>query len=139
LEISKYKNSLESLFDFENIVKNKNEVPIDIYAYIGDSFFNLIATFISIKDGRVRTNEANRRGVKLKRASGQKKLLEECMDILTEDEKLIVKKGLNSKGAKKRGNDVDYRQATAFETLLGYLFLNKNWERLNDIFRNHAF
>ncbi len=138
MEHSDINTTMESLFDFDKIVKNKNEIPTDIYAYIGDSFFNLIATFLSIKDGRTKTILANRRGVELKRASGQKQLLEDCMERLNKEEKEIVKKGLNSKGAKKRGNDIDYRYATAFETLIGYLFLSKNWERLEDIFRNPA-
>jgi len=138
LEHSEFNRSMEDLFDFERLTKNKSEIPTDIYAYIGDSFFNLIATFHSIKDGRTKTVIANRRGVELKRASGQKKLLEDCMEKLTDEEKEIVKKGLNSKGAKKRGNDIDYRYATAFETLVGYLFVTKNWERLNDIFRTPA-
>src|SRR6056297_3081933 len=128
------KNQLEALFDFEKIVTNKNEIPTDVLAFVGDSFFNLMATFESIGDGRIKTSKAFKKGVKHKRASGQRMFLERVDKILTDEELTIVKKGLNSKGAKKRGNDYDYRYSTAFETLIGYLFLKKDWERLGLIF-----
>ncbi len=128
------KQQLESLFDFEKLVNNKKEIPIDVLAFVGDSFFNMIATFESIGDGRIKTSKAFRKGVKHKRASGQRMFLEKVEKLLTEEEQYIVKKGLNSKGAKKRGNDYDYRYSTAFETLIGYLFLKKEWGRLSLIF-----
>jgi len=128
------KKNLETLFDFEKIVNNKNEIPTDILAFVGDSFFNFMATFESIGDGRIKTSKAFKKGVKHKRASGQRMFLEKVDKILTDEELAVVKKGLNSKGAKKRGNDYDYRYSTAFETLIGYLFLKKDWERLGLIF-----
>lgn len=125
---------MESLFDFDKLINNKNEIPTDILAFIGDSFFNLIATFESIKDGRIKTEKAFKEGIKFKRASGQRKFLNEIEPLLNSEEQELVKKGLNSKGATKRGNDYDYRHATAFEVLIGYLFVNKRWARLNTLF-----
>lgn len=125
---------METLFDFDKLINNKNEIPTDILAFIGDSFFNLIATFESIKDGRIKTEKAFKQGVRFKRASGQRKFLNKVEPLLTAEEQEMVKKGLNSKGATKRGNDYDYRYATAFEVLIGYLFVNKRWGRLNIIF-----
>jgi len=127
------KKNLESLFDFTKIVSNKKEIPTDVLAFVGDSFFNMIATFQSIGDGRIKTSKAFKKGVKHKRASGQRLFLEKVEEFLNTEELEIVKKGLNSKGAKKRGNDYDYRYSTAFETLVGYLFLNREWERLDII------
>jgi ribonuclease-3 family protein len=128
------KKNLETLFDFSKIVSNKNEIPTDVLAFVGDSFFNMVATFHSIGDGRMKTAKAFKKGVKHKRASGQRKFLEKIEALLTVEELEVVKKGLNSKGAKKRGNDYDYRYSTAFETLVGYLFLKREWERLDIIF-----
>lgn len=127
------KIDLETLFDFNKLVSNKNEIPTDVLAFIGDSFFNLIATFQSIGDGRIKTSKAFKKGVRHKRASGQRVFLEKVQTILTEEELIVVKKGLNSKGAKKRGNNYDYRYSTAFEALVGYLFLKREWERLDII------
>lgn len=128
------KDQLEMLFDFDLIVPNTNEIPTDVLAFVGDSFFNFIATFKSIGDGRIKTSKAFRKGVKYKRASGQRMFLDKVENILNEEELRVVKKGLNSKGAKKRGNDYDYRYATAFEALVGYLFLKREWGRLDTIF-----
>ncbi len=125
---------LEDLFNFQKLVNNKEEIPTDVLAFVGDSFFNMIATFNSIGDGRIKTSKAFKNGVKSKRASGQRKYLEQIQSMLTDDELNVVKKGLNSKGAKKRGNDYDYRYSTAFETLIGYLFLKQEWERLDLLF-----
>jgi len=125
---------LGDLFQFQKLVTNKDEIPTDILAFVGDSFFNLIATFNSIGDGRVKTSKAFKNGVQSKRASGQRLYLEQIQSMLTDDELNVVKKGLNSRGAKKRGNDYDYRYSTAFETLIGYLFIKQEWERLGLLF-----
>ena len=53
-----------------------------------------------------------------------------------EKEKDIYKRGFNSKNAKKRGNDLNYRKSTGLETLIGYLYISKNFERLKYILDN---
>lgn len=122
--------SITDFFDLDGITGNPNEIPIDVLAYIGDSFYNLYASVQSINDGRISIYKAHKQGVKLKCAGGQKKLLMSIQQSLTEEEKDFVRRGMNSKGAKKRGNDEDYRYSTAFEVLVGYLFLTGNIERL---------
>jgi len=134
--IEKHLN-IEEFFRLEKFHDNPEEIPTDIFAYIGDSFFNLVASIESVGDGRIKANKANREGVKYKRASAQRELMKSIVDTLSEDEERFFKKGLNSQGAKKRGNDYDYRWATGFETLIGYLFIMKRWERLSEIFRNN--
>ena len=129
--------SIEEFFHLEVIHDNPEEIPTDIFAYIGDSLYNLVASIESIDDGRIKANKANKKGVKKKRASAQRELMKSIVETLSEEEERFFKKGLNSRGAKKRGNDYDYRWATGFETLIGYLFVMKRWERLSEIFRNN--
>ena len=121
-----------TLFNGEPI-SDLREIPADVLAYIGDSFFNLYSSIKSIGDGRKSISRVNKDGVKLKRAEGQKEFLSSITPFLDEAEKEIVKRGINSKGAKKRGNCEAYRVSTGFECLIGYLFLEKNWKRLNEI------
>ena len=56
-------------------------------------------------------------------------------DTLTEDELYIYKRGRNTKSATvpKNADVIDYRNATGFEALLGYLYLIGNKERLYNI------
>ena len=60
------------------------------------------------------------------------KLLDE---FLTEEEKEIVKRGRNSNphSHAKNADIVDYKWATGFEALIGYLYLSKKNDRLNEI------
>ena len=51
---------------------------------------------------------------------------------LTEEEHAVYKRGRNSKSVSPAKNQsvTDYRRATGFEALMGYLYLKKDWERM---------
>jgi len=57
--------------------------------------------------------------------------------LLTEEELNIVRRGRNAKSATvpKNADITDYRYATGFESLLGFLYLKKDYDRLMDILR----
>jgi len=122
--------NLFDFFDLYKITRNSNEIPVDVLAYVGDSFYNLFATVKSVGDGRISIYKAHKGGVRMKCAPGQRELLERIRCELTEEEEDVVRRGLNSKGAKKRGNDEDYRHSTALEALIGFLFLTGKTERI---------
>ncbi|HPE67953.1 MAG TPA: ribonuclease III [Thermotogota bacterium] len=122
---------LEELFAFSRIVADTREVPVDILAYLGDAFYNLFFSFDSIQDGRSSVLQAHLRGRQMKRALGQRMLFEQKKEQLQPHELDLVRRGMNSRGAKKRGNDPDYRVSTGFEALLGFHFLKQNWDRLH--------
>jgi len=110
-----------------------HEIPVDVLAYVGDAVYNLHCVMLSIGDGRKDVSKANRVASLWKSAKGQDQFLYFLLDRLTEEERTVVKRGRNSKGAKKRGNDASYRNSTGFETLIGYLFLAKRETRLREI------
>ena len=60
----------------------------------------------------------------------QSNVLEKILDLLTEDERWIVRRAKNSKSASKFGNDRNYKNATGLEALIGYLFLKKDFDRI---------
>ena len=62
-------------------------------------------------------------------------ILKKIEDKLTEKEKEIVKRGRNAENhhVAKNANVADYSQSTAFEALIGYLYLTKQDERLHEI------
>ena len=57
------------------------------------------------------------------------------LPILTEEEAAVYKRGRNAKSftMAKNATMSDYRKATGFEALMGYLYLKKDWKRLLDL------
>ncbi len=118
----------EKLFIVPNV--KLEEVSIDGLAYIGDAVYNL---FIKLKIFKnMKLNDLNKLMNKYLSKHGQAYALEVIYPFLNEDELDYVRKGINSKGAKKHGNDPFYRKSTGFEVLIGYLFLT-NQDRLVEI------
>lgn len=71
------------------------------------------------------------------KAHSQSNAMNVIEPMLTEDELSIFKRGRNAKSATvpKNANVTDYRRATGFEALIGYLYLSKNADRLEEIMR----
>ncbi|GAB6189910.1 Mini-ribonuclease 3 [Marinitoga arctica] len=118
---------------FESKIRDLKEVPVDTFAYIGDAVINLYFINYIIDTGRKKAGKLHNESKNYVSAKAQAKIVDHIIDTLNNEEKSIYKRGLNSKGAKKRGNDIEYRKATAFETVIGYLFLKKDYNRLNEI------
>lgn len=110
---------------------NLKEIPVTYFAYIGDAVISLYSKLRYIGLKKPSEIEKNIKGMVSR--SGQSKNLEKIMPFLTEEEKAIVKRAVNSKAATRHGNDRDYRNSTGFEALVGYLFLKKDFERLKKI------
>ncbi len=105
-------------------------------AFIGDAVYSLyVRTSLAAKGGLVRKMHYDAIG-KVK-AAAQAKAGEALQSSLTEDEKQIYVRGRNAKSANipKHADVAEYHSATAFETLLGYLYLAGKQERLNEILK----
>ncbi|KAF2956593.1 ribonuclease III domain-containing protein [Marinitoga sp. 38H-ov] len=118
---------------FESNIKDLREVPVDTFAYIGDAVLNLYFINYIIDNGKKKAGKLHNESKNYISANSQSKIVDIIFENFSEEEKDIYKRGLNSKGAKKRGNDINYRKSTAFETVIGYLFLKKDYYRLNEI------
>lgn len=64
---------------------------------------------------------------------GQSMAYEALISGLDEEERKIMRRGFNSRGAKKHGDDLEYRRATALEALFGYLFLKRRYQRVREL------
>lgn len=116
-------------------VRTKTEVKMMqplVLAYIGDAIFELFVRnyLVNRKDGHV--NEYHKESTYYVKAGAQSKIIHALEPDLTDDEWTIVKRGRNQKPATvpKNANLIDYRYATGFEALLGYLFYTGDNERL---------
>ena len=106
-----------------------------IMAYIGDSLFELFIRNFLLEQKVCKPNQLHKQAINYVNATSQAKLLEEIREELTEKETTIVRRGRNVKTSiPQNANSKDYRYSTAFEALLGYLYLSKAEERLMELF-----
>ena len=112
-----------------------NEMNPLTWAYIGDAVFELYIREKLVNITRLKPHKLHLESIKFVKASAQAEALKQIEETLTEEEKDIVRRARNTKNKKKKKNaDInDYMYATAFEGLIGYLYLTKKEERLKEI------
>ncbi|MDW7675387.1 MAG: ribonuclease III domain-containing protein [Bacillota bacterium] len=117
------------------VAVNPNELPSLALAYVGDAVYELFVRKHLISTGVVRVNELHRQAVKYVKATTQAKLVFLLEEELSEVELAIVRRGRNAKSGQTPKNTgiLEYRQSTGFESLLGYLHLTGQDERLESI------
>ncbi len=121
-------------------MKNKTEVNLMsplTWAYIGDSVYELYIREHLVQITNLKPHKLHIEAIKHVKAQAQAKLLKEIEKILTEEEKDIVRRTRNTENhhVAKNANPTDYMYATAFEGLIGYLYLTNQKERLEEILR----
>lgn len=104
-------------------------------AFLGDAVQSLFVREKLIENANFKVKKLHSETTKYVKAKAQSMVLEEIFDSLFEEEKNVVKTARNSKtnNIAKNSSVKEYKNATAFESLLGYLSLTKNFERLNYI------
>ncbi len=104
-------------------------------AYIGDGIFDLIIRSVVVGKGNTKASNLHKRTSRIVKAETQAKLVEAIKESLTEEERDIYKRGRNAKSftMAKNASMSDYRKATGFEALAGYLYLSDRTERLVEL------
>jgi ribonuclease-3 family protein len=106
-------------------------------AYIGDAIYELRIRNFVLSKGYTKVNDLNKAATEYTKGEAQAKVMRYLIDnnMLSELEIDMFKRGRNSSVAKVRKNisRSDYLEGTGFESLLGYLYLTKNYERLDQI------
>ena len=116
------------------------EVDIHTYsplalAFIGDCIFDLIIKSLVLNQGNKQVQKLHRETSRIVQASSQSQMMREIQEHLTEEEHAVYKRGRNSRTVTPAKNQsvTDYRRATGFEALLGYLYLKKEWKRILEL------
>ncbi len=105
-------------------------------AYIGDSIFETHIRKYLIDQGVTKINDLHKRCIKYSSAKGQSHIVDCILDNLLEEELLIYKRGRNASSAtRKSATMIEYKKATGFEALCGYLYLTNNINRLEEIIK----
>lgn len=100
-------------------------------AYIGDGIFDLIIRTIVVDKGNTSPNELHRHTSSIVKAHTQALMVEALEKELTSEEYDVYRRGRNAKSVTtaKNASVADYRKATGFEALMGYLYLEDKFER----------
>ncbi|WP_414481587.1 Mini-ribonuclease 3 [Caldicoprobacter sp.] len=106
-----------------------------VLAYIGDTIYDLFVRTYLVMAYDAPVSKLHVRAINFVRAKGQADTLRHIERFLTQEELDVVRRGRNAKpGTMPRNATVaDYRWATGFESLLGYLYLTGQDERLLEI------
>lgn len=108
-----------------------------VWAYMGDAVYEKFIREYVIRQGLCKNGLLHRKSIKYVSAKAQAKIVHRLEDnnLLTEEEMDIVRRGRNSNphSTAKNANIIDYKYATGFEALIGYLYLEEKEKRLQEI------
>lgn len=106
-------------------------------AYIGDGVYELIIRTILVKKGNCPVNRLHKKASSLVKAAAQSAIIEKIEEELTQEEHDIYRRGRNahSPTMAKHATMADYRRATGFEALMGYLYLKEDYVRIVELVR----
>lgn len=126
---------LKELFALGN-TDIKTYSPLTL-AYIGDAVYEIVIRTILVEKGNAQVNKLHQRASKLVKASAQSEIIEKLKEDLTEEELAVYKRGRNAKSytMAKNATMSDYRRATGFEALMGYLYLKEDFGRIVELVR----
>ena len=133
----------KSIMDLMAGVKETWELPdVDVrtysplvLAYIGDAVYEVVVRSILVGRGNAQANRLHKEASTLVTAGAQSASLERIREELTEEEMQVFKRGRNANSATmaKHATMSDYRRATGFEALMGYLYLTGRTERILEL------
>lgn len=109
-------------------------------AYIGDGIYDLIIRSIVVARGNTKANELHYKTSHIVKAKTQAEMAEKLLPFLTEEEADVYRRGRNAKSTTmaKNATMLDYRKATGFEAMMGYLYLQDEFERIVELVKTGA-
>ena len=127
----------------DSYLKEQFEIPdVDIrtyspltLAYIGDGIYDLVIRSMIVAQGNTKASQLHNHTSHLVKAHSQSAMMEYLLPVLSEEEEAVYKRGRNAKSPTmaKNASMSDYRRATGFEALMGYLYLSGRTERMVDL------
>lgn len=126
---------MNEIINREKDIEEVKMMPPLVWAYVGDCVYELFIRTYLINITKLKPHKLHIEAIKYVKAKAQAEILKKITDKLTEQEKDIVRRGRNAENhhLPKNANVQEYMYATAFESLIGYLYLMKQDERLKEI------
>ena len=121
-----------SKFMDELTAYNLNAVSL---AFVGDAVYSLYVRTLFCTSTQAKSGELHKNSTRFVKATAQSTALDIIEPILTEKEKDVLRRGRNTKTntVSKNASLADYKKSTAFEAVIGYLYLSGQKDRLNEI------
>ena len=103
-----------------------------VLAYLGDAIYDLVIRTMVVSRGNTQVNKLHKMTSSLVKAQKQSEMIAYLEPMFTEEEEQVYKRGRNAKSytSAKNADIIDYRRATGFEAVMGYLYLKGDMERL---------
>ncbi len=126
---------MEELIELNRPEEEINMLSPLTWAYVGDCVYELYIRTNLVSTTNLKPHKLHIETIKYVKAKSQAELLARIQDKLTDEEKDIVRRGRNAENhhLPKNASVQDYMHATAFEALIGYLYLTKKFGRLKEI------
>ena len=126
----------------ELIDREKNEIDVNMlspltWAYVGDAIYELYVRTNLVNNTKLKPHKLHIESIKYVKAKAQADILKRIEEHLTDEEKDIVRRARNAENhhLPKNADPADYMYSTAFEGLIGFLYLTKKDERLKEILK----
>lgn len=125
------------LINREKDIAEVNTMSPLTWAYVGDAVYELFVRTHLVNTTRLKPHKLHIEAIKYVKADAQSQILKNIYEELTDDEKDIVRRGRNAENhhLPKNATIEEYSQSTAFEALIGYLYLTKQDDRLKELFK----
>ena len=125
---------IKEQFALDHEVDIRTVSPLTL-AYIGDGIYELIVRSVMVARTNTRAGLLHRQTSQLVKAEAQSKIMDILLPQLTAEEESVYRRGRNAKSSTmaKNASIGDYRRATGFEALMGYLYLTDQTERLVEL------
>lgn len=106
-----------------------------VLAYIGDGIYELIVRTVLVERKNRQTNDLHKMASRYVKASAQAAMILAIREELSEEERHVYKRGRNARtfSMAKHATMSEYRHATGFEALMGYLYLTGRMTRMIDL------
>lgn len=124
------------LIERKKEAKDVNMLSPLVWAYVGDSIYEVFVRVSLVNKSNAKPHKLHKESINYVKAKAQADILKKIQSQLTEKELEIVRRGRNVQNhhVAKNADVADYAQSTAFEALIGYLYMTKQDERLKEIF-----
>lgn len=131
---------MKSFLEIERTKEEVNLMSPLTWAYVGDCVYELYIRTKLVNETNLKPHKLHIESIKYVKAKAQAELLEKIMDKLTEEEQDIVRRARNTQNhhLPKNSNVTEYMYATAFEGLIGYLYLTKQNDRIKEILTKNS-
>lgn len=131
--------NIEEFMPIKKEPEDINQMPPLVWAYVGDCIYELYIRTYLVETTKLNPHKLHIETIKYVKAGAQANFLKSFYEDLTDEEKDIVRRARNANNhhLPKNSNIEEYTYSTAFEGLIGYLYLTKKYERIKEIIEKY--